>query len=250
MTIPAKKHNNSRRVGLQWLIVTVFVLIMGIIVGSFYAMLPTATDKKEYDILVNASQAARQSESALSPYVARQGRVDVRKDIFFTEKEGRVRFELLSADAELVFNQNEEKLQIIENMNDVQCYMQEELFFLLPDGREVSKTKEGLFYLKGKDPLQNEAHVETEETLLQPMQLVRTLEAKRASYNYSTDLFVARHATIAQYLLPGHQFTGNTINAKQLMNGIAQKVEFSLAGETINFKAYQLKAQFHPTESF
>ena len=182
---------------------------------------------------------------AYSVYVARQQRVGVRKDILFTEKDGRIQLKLLSAATELVFDQNEEKLQIVENMNDVRCYMQEELFYLLPDGREVKKAKDGMFVLRDKDEV-----VETEEKLLQPMQIVRVLDAALASYTYSTDLFVARHANVSRYLLPGHTFTGEVDKGKLMMSGIAQVVEFSLGGESLNFKAYHLKAKFYPLENF
>lgn len=241
MTIPAERFRKHPRGHTRLIVAAFFSICFGI--GIFvYMLFPNATDKSDYNALVRAAET-RRSEEPLSPYIARQYRTSVRKDILFTEKEGRIQLKLLSTDTELVFDQNEEKLQIIENMHDVHCYMQEELFYLLPNGREVKKTKEGTFVLKDK----NES-VETEESLLKPMQIIRVLDAAFASYTYSTDLFVAQNATVARYLLQGHTFTDDISQGKLMMNGIAQTIEFSLGGESLNFKAYQLKAKFYPLE--
>lgn len=147
--------------------------------------------------------------------ISNHRRFNLRKDFYFTKGNERLQMWLKSASAELKLERQGGKNAVIEHMRDVTCYMQEEVYYAAPD---------------------------------KPMQIIRHLKADAASYHYQKDLFVAENVQISRYLIPGSTLVETGVeDNKLLMTGLAKRVEFSLNGSDPNFKAYQLKSSFYPS---
>ena len=108
----------------------------------------------------------------------------------------------------MVLEHQAEGNYLIEKMNDVKCWMQEELSIV-----------------EGK-----------------PFQLLRYLEADSATYFYKNDEVVASDVKIYRYTVPGHELPLKLEGVKPSMKGHAEAVQFSMAGKEIQFKAQKLKA--------
>lgn len=153
----------------------------------------------------------------------------------------RLRLCILADDAQMVVDHLNEESQVIEHMQGVTCYMQEELYYLLPDGREASLQVNGKLLIKKADPQQASSWLAVSKEM-KPMQLIRVMEADHASYYYKTDQFVADKVKIARYAISGHDLPKTLKKEKILMKGNAAKVQFFLNGKDLNFQATQLKA--------
>ncbi|MBA3957616.1 MAG: hypothetical protein H0X51_04370 [Parachlamydiaceae bacterium] len=191
----------------------------------------------------------RHAESSQPPYTAKQNHQSVHKDIWFNHADQRLQMRLYSADTELVLEHHDNLTEIIEQMQDVTCYMQEELFYVLPDGREVSLQPDGKLVLRHKSSKEEESYVVVTDEPLLPMQVIRHLEAENAVYHYQTDRFVANDVAVSRFVAAGHELLDSLHDLVPIVSGIAQKVEFSLAGSDFKFQAHQLKATFHQAKS-
>lgn len=198
-----------------------------------------AEDQRIYrELLGQADPNAKEAPD--TPYTATQQHRHAVKDIWFTDKGQRLHICLSSADTELVLDHKDDSAEIVEHMYDVQCFMQEELYYVLPDKREVIYQPNGQLRLRRGDNT-----IPFDSTTLKPMQLIRYLRSEVASYYYKTDHFVADDVFVSHYSVPGHTLINSIEGLKPLMSGLAQSVEFSLNGNDLNFKAYQLRAILH-----
>lgn len=191
---------------------------------------------------LTAEASLEKGVSQTAPYQAKQKRVNVQKDVMYNQGISRLHICLKAKEAQMVLDRNEDSSELIEHMNNVTCAMQEEIFYQLPDGREVVKDSNDRFLLKNANPALTESFVDLEATSLKPMQVVRFLEADEASYFYQSDLFKASNVMITRFVAPGHELQKTWKEKQLLMKGIADSVDFSLNGKDLNFKATKLKA--------
>lgn len=170
---------------------------------------------------------------------SRQTREGVTKQIWHENKYIRIE----SDESELFFFHQDNQIEIVEEFAAVRSAIQEEVYFILPDGREAVKHANGNFYLRGKETL-------IDPTLpgLKPMQVVRYLEAEKACYNYNTQLFSARVVKLWKYRLEGNEMAVEFDEKSPIMSGTAHSVEFSLQGKELDFHAYRMRATFNKEE--
>lgn len=222
-----------------------FLLVISLLCFFLYRdfVLIKSQDEEEYrKILVNIEKPA----PAFNPYVIKQQREGVAKDFFFVEKSKPERYQLrlLYSHSDIVLDRQEEQTEIVEKMKNVRSIMQEELYFVLPDGSEAFKQTNGKFMLRhnnGTHEIVDESKLDTEKV---PMQIIRYLVADNATYHYKTNLFTANQVSLSRYKIPSHQLVDSIDGFTPLMVGLAEKVEFSLGGQSLNFKAYKFKATF------
>jgi hypothetical protein len=219
---------------------TGFGIVMFFGFRSFMRIKPE--DVQEYRQLIENSDLG-QAKNKSSPYTAKQQRDDIQKDISFMQGGERLQLRLIAVESQLVLDQHDGETALLEQMRDVHCYMQEELYFVLPDGREALRQSDGQLLIRHADPKNPSSWLPQKVPNLKPMQVIRYLQADEATYYYKTDEFVAQQVALSRFAVPGHQLV-ELHEGKPLMNGVAEKVEFSLAGKDLNFKAYQLKATF------
>jgi len=224
---------------------TIVVLIASAILLVTRMFHFTEVDKKIYKKLIESSQPDKAIQQA--DHESKQYRETIQKDMWFSGKVSRLHFMLKSKDSELRFFHHDEHTDIIENMHDVICLIQEELYYALPDGREVVKNEDGTLTLRDGNPDDPESLIDAHTTGLEPMQRVRYLESDNATFYYKNNTLIANHVTFSLFNTPGHRIedisdTERTI----LMKGVAKSIEFFLGSDNINFHADHLKAELYP----
>lgn len=200
-------------------------------------------DLAAYQRLVERSSP--QKKGGLSTY-SQQVRYNVNKEVWFHENDP-LHFNIQAEESELfLFHDDKNNVEVIEEMHKVHCTMQEELFYLLPDGREAVKEGDGKLFLRGGKTNEPRLLIDSELPGLIPMQLVRYFEAEKASYNYTSQLFCAKSVKLWKYRLQGHNPPISFDRETPLMSGTARSVEFLMKGKELNFTAHTLKATFDP----
>lgn len=140
---------------------------------------------------------------------ANQEREGVRKEIWFTQEDhSRLHYRIDSKTSTLTLLPTEEKVDIIENLQHIKCWMQDKL------------------YLSGGNP----------------MQQMRFFEADTGTYQYTTQQFLAKTVALSLFRFPGHALALHFDNDDAFLCGIAQDVSFSVSGNTSKFQAERFKA--------
>ncbi|MBN9378454.1 MAG: hypothetical protein BGO14_08150 [Chlamydiales bacterium 38-26] len=245
------KKNDYRRISLfsPLFIFLIGMCACGVIFVFWRLSSVNPSDIAEYHQLVADAELSHSTADA-SPYKARQERKGVCKDLIFHKGPQRLQIRIDAAAAQLVLDHQEIHTSIVEHMQKVKCYMQEELYYLLPDGSEALLQPNGKLLVRQSDPLDPQSWYSLEDPRIQPMQIMRFLEAEEAEYYYKSDRFVADSVKVTRYAASGHELMQDLTQAKILMKGFAQKVEFSLQGPQteLQFQAHHLKATFFDLE--
>ncbi len=193
-----------------------------------------------------ASSNPENKDSPIS--YAEQNRNKGSKQIWFQKKEEPISYRLVSEESALFFFSENNKIEVVEEMVDAKCVMQEELFYLLPDGREAVKKATGRLLLRHADPLQADSWINPDLPGLTPMQYVRYFEAETANFHYNSQLLVAEKVKLWKYRLEGHECPQTMSAACPLMSATAETVECTLRQEQLDFHAKRLKATFDTQE--
>jgi len=201
-------------------------------------------DIRNYHRLVAISDPSKRLQA---PIVAsgKQERTNIRKTIIFSEPTGRLRLLMTSEKSELVFAQRGGKMEIVEHLDHISCDMQEELYYTLPDGREVIRQGNGKMLIREADPDEVDSWVDPLVQQLTPHQRVRHIEADSAVYYYASDLLVAERVDLLRYAADGHQLLESFDDSLLLMKGIAKSVQFSFVDKNIHFRAYRIEATLY-----
>lgn len=228
------KSHHYRRVSLLSLRFSLVVFLLLALLGVIFWRLAfvTENDVQEYKRLTADAESSRSSAQG-TPYTARQERQGVQKDMFFYSGSNRLQIRLIADKAQLVLDHQDAHTYIVEQMQKVKCFMQEELYYLLPNGQEALLQPNGQLLLRSAHAKDQAAWLSLDTPGLQPMAIIRYIEADEAEYHYKDDRFVAHLVKIIRYAVPGHQLKEIDEQAKPLMKGAADKVEFSLDGKII-----------------
>lgn len=193
--------------------------------------------KATYQHLIESSLGSKQENVTFS---SQQMRKDVCKELFLRETDPRhIRIE--SKASELFFFDHRRKgIEVREEMRDVHCVMQEELFFVLPDGSEAIKMADGKCVMRGHSSTQ----IDPTMPGMIPMQLIRYFEAQNATYFYNSERLTAHTVKLWKYRMKGHQIPSSFEREIPLMSGVADSVELYLKEDEMQFTAHHLKAVF------
>jgi hypothetical protein len=173
----------------------------------------TPSDQEEYQkLLVNIEGELERNVPSLST----QERIGVRKDLFFYKNGSRQQLKVLSDYSELQLHRIQNRVELMEEMRDIQCYMQEKLF-----SSHATKT---------------------------PMQSVLFLEAATARYFYKTEDLIAENVKIQRFLAHGDNLNNDLHVIKPLISGIAEKIRFFYDQNGPNVKTEQFKATLNPVQ--
>ncbi len=217
-----------------------FTLVTGIVYYLVTLFQVTDEDVNVYAALIESSTPKPNSQKG----VARQQRNIIHKEIWVADSVERLHYSLRGQHSELLFSNDGAKTAMVEYMDDVSCFMQEELFFLLADGREVVRKPNGRLLLRHANPKKAESWIKEDGLELTPMQKIRYLKAEKGIYYYSTNTFIANEVQLQRFVAPGHELVETLVGIEPTMTGVAKSVEFSLDGHALNFKAHHLKATF------
>lgn len=230
-------NKRSRRFFITTALSVGFFLLLCIVTFVHLGLVEEG-DRKEYVALRERTDPSYAETKA--PYIAKQQHRRAHKELWYTDRNQRLQLRLYSADTELILDHHDKQTDIIEKMQDVICYMQEELYYELPDGQQVTQLPSGVFILKN-DP----SHIIEKNDQLKPMQLIRYLDAAEATYFYHADRFIAEQVNIGRFAVPGHILPHSLDTYKARMSGTAESVELSFKGNNLNFKARHFKAAIH-----
>jgi len=222
----------------------IILSLVFLLAGIVFVKQNIAPDMKAYEELLRRGTALTKMGLENAPYAFQQHREGVAKDYWMNQKGQRLHLRLKSSDSDLVLEQSE----IIEKMQNVICMMQEELYYLMPDGREVIRHPSGRWLLRNGDQEENGSWISAESRELKPMQVMRYMESDSATYHYRKDRFIADQARIKRFKMAGHQLPESIVELKPMMVGSAQSVELSLLGPEKKLKAHKLKATFFSSE--
>ena len=150
-----------------------------------------------------------------TPFAADQKRLGVRKDIWFTqEDQSRLHFRIDSNSSTLTLLPQDDKVDMIENLEGVRCWMQDKLYM----------------------------------TATGPMQQMRYFEAKTGTYQLTSQQFLAHAVHLSLFRLPGSVLP-TLLNPKTaFLRGIADDVSFSVAGKSPQFQADRFRATLKPSQ--
>ncbi len=171
------------------------------------------SDKMAYLAAVKKQELLRGGVKAL-PSSAYQTREGVRKDLWIAQEDKtRLHYRIDSKASLLTFLPGQQKIDILENLQDIKCWMQDKLY---ADG--------------GK-----------------PMQQMRFFSADNGTYQYSAQQFIAQSVHLSLFRIPGHELMPSIDLKQAFLHGIASDASFSLSGKTAAFQAQQFKASLAGT---
>lgn len=196
-------------------IFSALIFILGLIYLYFSLWIVTPANEIEYKDLMENTNTKVES-SAKTSYVAKQLRINMQKQIFYQEGSQRLEMQIFASKAELVFDHQDDTTSIVEEMQDVRCFIQEALFVVQP-----------------KD---------------HTMQRILYLEAVNARYDYKSERIIAEKVKLSRYVLPGSTLIVSIEGLVPTMAGEAESAEFDLAGGTLHFKASHFKAILYQKE--
>ena len=116
---------------------------------------------------------------------------------------------ITSASSELFFFTEKGDVEVIEELENVNCMLQERLF-----------VKHG-----------------------KKMQTLRLLKAKEASLNYNTQLFTSNNVSMWTYEIAGHAPPDTLEGHEPILEGRADQVELQLAGKSFAILAHHFEGQ-------
>lgn len=136
-----------------------------------------------------------------------QKRKGVRKEIWFSEENNtRLHYRIESQGSLLTFIPKENKVDIVEHLEQLKFWMQDKLFI-------------------------NPA-----------MQELRFLEAEQGIYRMATQEFVAETVSVSLYRLPGFELPEQIDPKTAFLHGVSENILFSISGKMPQFEAQNFKA--------
>ncbi len=163
-------------------------------------------DRTRYRAVLKSGRAIAK---ATKDQKTHQNRSGVRKDLWISQQDRtRLHYRIDSKSSVLTLLPIDDKMDIIENLQQIRCWMQDKL------------------YAQGSSS----------------MQQMRFFEADQGTYQYSTQQFNANSVALSLFRIPGIQLPIVVDPKTAFLRGIAQDVSFSIAGKTTQFQAQRFKA--------
>lgn len=152
-------------------------LVLGLFLGfgilGWFTFVSRPQDAKTFEALVRSSDPSKREEAGGLITYCQQFRENVTKDVWLRQ-EKPLYCHIESVDSTLFFFSQGKQVEMIEELDQMECTLQEKLFYS-DDGK--------------------------------PMQTVNYIRAARACYNYNTQVLTADNAQLWKYQLPGHTLT-------------------------------------------
>lgn len=191
-------------------------LIIGIILSlclwlEYKLIMPNDLSIKEYDALLQKCYDCKESKK--EPFAAIQKKVGVFKDIFFEKSNQKLQMRIFSDSCEFVYQQTDLGTEMFEKLDNVNCILQEELFF---------------------DAEKNE-----------DVQIIKLIKAKDAIYSLSEDKLLAHNAKIMQYKIKGKEIPSHFVfEGLLLMDAFVEKAEIIIQDKEVILHANDFKGNF------
>ncbi len=195
----------------------------------------TGKDLKGYRTLVESSQLNQEPIAKTTTHVRR----DLQKDIYLNRSAWPEQFRLKSRDARILLVARGSHHHVVEHLEQVCCWYQEDLFYRFADGSTFSI----------RDPLGSSLIPVAAALHAEPRQRLLYLEADLAVYNYQLQNFIAKDARLWRYELSGHQLDENVDKQRSLFSGVADQVDITFGERGVLFQADGFKASLNQSGS-
>jgi hypothetical protein len=182
------------------------LLFWGVILSGLFTF--RAEDKKSYQDLLTLKSENREKSSLSKPLI--QKRQKVRKDIFVPEEKNRLHLSLKSEESDLSIRMQNGKPEIVENLKNLECFMQDKLF---------------------------------ENTNCEKMQQIRHFTAKEGTYLFPSHKFYTQKVDLSFQTCLGHTLPSTLDESQSFLSGYASEVSFLLSQKNPAFTASHLKAK-------
>ncbi|MCB1134900.1 MAG: hypothetical protein KDK78_01425 [Chlamydiia bacterium] len=199
------------------------------------------SDRIFYQALLASSSPSRES----TPSVYVQTRKGNQKEAWFGSGADRLHLQLSCEDAALEFFHSETQSSLVEKMYDIDCWMQEALYYTFEDGTELRRHKDGGLCVESESGHCSVTHLEEEAVArLRPLQRVRHMQAAQADYLYQDRLIIAEQVRLARCIAPGHELSSTLEQLDPLMTGTADNIEIHFESQPPVMRAHQFRAEF------
>ncbi len=165
-----------------------------------------------------------------------QQRSLVVKDFFFAKGRTRLHAQLKSRRSHLLLLFTGSRVSLTEEMEGASGRIQEELYYRLPDGSEVACDAPAMALINPS---------------WEPMQLIRSFTAKRASFSYHEMRLTAKEATLTRNSCAGHTLEILPATLPRSFVSKARSIECAFEGSHLPaFHATGLQAQLSLDEGW
>lgn len=171
------------------------------------------------------------------------------KDYWYKKNKERLNAKIFSEKSELTVSFKGKTTEIIEDMQAITCIIQEECYYLLPDGSEAVVDKNGTIIKKNTADGDKPLKFKKGSSLIEPIQKIRLIKSPKGSYNYNTKVFSAEDANFSIFTSTGHDINSIIFPEKPSLSGIAKTMSFYFEEKEPIFKAKHIKAQFHSDDN-
>lgn len=175
-------------------------------------------DRFAYDRYVSLNSAQR-ARHALEIHPATQHREQVQKDFWIPQGHQRQHLRILSQQSELVLHERKGKLEAVEKLRGLECWLQE----IGASGSILKKNA------------------------LNESQFLRHLTAEEGCYFYPSHHFLAQSVQLQFFRLSGFILPESVDLDLAFLSGTAAEASFSACGKGPTFTAQHLHASYDPT---
>lgn len=178
---PPLRRKKTCFLGMSIVSLTFLVMLIGGV--GYYIAHATPEDFSHYHELMAEANPTHGHQKQMISYTATQQQQCVRKDIHFSKGLNRLHFLLACQEAHVIFDHQSGKTELMEELTDVNCLAQQELFYA--DAATGN-------YLAKDDPLAT------------PWQKIYRGTADKAFFSYKNWTFKAHNMRLVEYTTPGH----------------------------------------------
>lgn len=198
--------------------------------------------QEDYALYEEILQSSDPSAFQQTEQVGEQDRDQVKKELWLKKGKGRLHYIVQAESSVLRYTLGDERVDLVEDMSNIHGFMQEELFYRLPDGREAVPQELGGLLLRSCDPRLEDSWVSPDEPGIEAWQELREFTADQAIYRYRDNQLIAEEVELERYIMPGHELTASMLPPEILLKGVAKTVTFTLEDGKPQFQAKKLKA--------
>jgi len=220
------------------ILISLFIIFLGFVLVANLVHI-REKDYERYESLISSSGVSQ--DQIKKNFVSHQLRERITKDFWYHDNEGEIlRLSVQYDKSEITLSFDRGKPKILENMVNVTLVMQEDLYYLMPDGKRVIKDRNGEFYIVENNERKSLAD---EATSPQAYQKVRYMKGAEALYDYQRKIFYIEDASFRIFDLPGHEFVEDFNSEEPSVYGKARKIELNIGSDKVDFKAEYIKLE-------
>lgn len=183
----------------SWIFIILWVVVM--VLGALYFLNIDEKDVDDYHALSTQRTLSGNDEKG------RQVKKGILKELWVIKEGNPLHIRLKSDDALLTVERKHGKSEVVEEMKNLVCLMQEEV------------------------------------SSLENTQVVQKIVAAKAIYLYRSDSFLADNVLMTRYKIPGTTLPEDIVDQKPLFKGIASKVRFHIKTDGMEFQASNIQAE-------